>query len=193
MKQGIKKGKSKGNTSKSNKKPSRRAVSSKVVSIYHKGIKCNKKKQHPKYGTSKLEQDFAKDFLDKLGINYIYQFEAKDIGRFYDFYLPDSNLLIEIDGSYHHSDPRIVKEENMNPMQKKNKRVDELKNKWALLHSIPLMRIWEYDIRNNPSKVMEDLKNRLYIEDKKVELKRNKQRRKKINKDIDNNNHGEKK
>lgn len=38
-----------------------------------------------KYGTSKLELDFARDFLEKLGVKYIYQYEAKDIGRFFDF------------------------------------------------------------------------------------------------------------
>lgn len=58
------------------------------------------KEKHPKYGTSKLEEDFAKNFLDKLGVRYIYQFEAKDIKRFYDFYLQDENLLIEVDGDY---------------------------------------------------------------------------------------------
>jgi hypothetical protein len=52
------------------------------------------------YGTSKLEEDFAKYFLDKLGIRYTYQFEAKEIGRFFDYYLPDHNILIEIDGGY---------------------------------------------------------------------------------------------
>lgn len=56
-----------------------------------------KKRSHPQYGTSKLEEDFAKEFLDKLKVPYQYQFEAKDIGRFYDFYLPQSNLIIEID------------------------------------------------------------------------------------------------
>ena len=58
------------------------------------------KKKHPKYGTSKLEEYFAKEFLDKLGVEYVYQFEAKDIGRFYDFFLKKQNLLIEIDGDY---------------------------------------------------------------------------------------------
>lgn len=55
-------------------------------------------KNHPKYGTSKLEEDFARDFLDKLGLEYTYQFEAKDIGRFFDFYC--QGVLIEIDGDY---------------------------------------------------------------------------------------------
>ena len=39
----------------------------------------------PKYGISKLETYFAKEYLDKLGLKYIYEYEAKDIGRFYDF------------------------------------------------------------------------------------------------------------
>lgn len=54
---------------------------------------------HPKYGTSKLEDKFAKEFLDKLGVPYEKQFEAKDIGRFYDFKI-GGRVLIEIDGDY---------------------------------------------------------------------------------------------
>jgi very-short-patch-repair endonuclease len=131
---------------------------------------------HPKYGTSKLEEDFARDFLDKLGLKYVYQFET-DIGRWFDFYLPEHNLLIEVDGSYYHSDPRLVKESEMNPMQKHNKRVDKHKDEWALMHGIPLIRIWEKDIRENPNQVMEMLKKRLYIQDKKVEVRINKNKR----------------
>jgi len=139
---------------------------------------------HQKYGTSKLEEDFAKNFLDKLGVKYVYQFEAKDIGRFYDFAIILNNnmttgnmILLEIDGSYYHSDPRLVKEGEMNPMQKHNKRVDELKDKWALAHGIPIMRIWEKDIREAPEKVLKELKARLYIEDKKVTLTEKKNKR----------------
>lgn len=62
-----------------------------------------KDRKHPKFGTSKLEEDFAKDFLDKLGVKYQWQFEAKEIGRFYDFSLFPNNggmILLEIDGGY---------------------------------------------------------------------------------------------
>ena len=59
----------------------------------------------------------------------------------------------------------------MNPMQKHNKRVDEYKDKWALMHGIPLIRIWEKDIRENPKMVMEELKKRLYIQEKEIEKK----------------------
>lgn len=142
-------------------------------------VKTTKKavRHHPKFGTSKLEEDFARDFLDKLGVKYIYQMEAKDIKRWFDFYLPKHNLLIEIDGSFYHSDPRLVKEEEMSPMQKRNKRVDEYKDKWALMHGIPLIRIWEKDIKENPKMVMEELKKRLYIQDEKIKVKKNNSKR----------------
>jgi len=147
-------------------------------------LKPKMTKKAVRIGTSKLEEDFARDFLDKLGVKYIYQFEAKDIGRFYDFAVllndemtTGSILLIEIDGGYYHSDPRVVEEGKMNPMQKHNKRVDKHKDDWALMHGIPLMRIWEKDIRENPKMVMEELKKRLYIQDKKVTITEKKNKR----------------
>ena len=136
------------------------------------------KRQHKQqYGTSKLEEYFAKEFLEKLKINYIYQFEAKEIGRFYDFYLPDSRILIEIDGDYYHSNPEKYDESKLNPMQKHNKRVDEYKNKWALMRGIPLLRIWENDIRNNPEKVFLVLKNMIKIQNQKIIIENEKKKR----------------
>ena len=144
--------------------------------------KSGKKKAKPrekkqKFGTSKLELNFAKNFLDKLGVKYIWQFEAADIKRFYDYYLPEHNLIIEVDGGYYHSDPRIVDESKLNPMQKHNKRVDEQKNRWALLHGIPILRIWEKDIREDPAGVMETLKKRLRIQEEDLRKKREKNKR----------------
>ena len=144
--------------------------------------KRNIKPEEQKYGTSQLERDFAKEFLDKYGLVYIYQYEAKDIKRYFDFaitaydecpYIMEEkdgvkcvkqegqyfnvDFLIEVDGSYHHADPRMVKEGKLNPMQKHNKFVDGLKDQWARSHHIPLLRIWEIDIRKNKKKVIEQL------------------------------------
>lgn len=154
------------------------------------------KKNRQQYGTSQLEKDFAHNFLDKYGIKYIYEYEARDIKRFYDFaivskkakYITEEkeglisiiqgiqytpiDLLIEVDGGYWHSDPRIVDESNLNAMQKRNKMVDELKNKWASLHGIPLIRIWEYDIRHNPQKVIDELKKYIPITDTKPKVRK---------------------
>lgn len=154
-----------------------------------------------KYGTSQLERDFARDFLDKLDLKYIYQYEAKDIKRFYDFavtchddttYIMEEkdgimcvkeegqcfpvDLLIEIDGSYWHSDPRVVSEDKMTPMHKHNKFIDALKDQWAGLHCIPLIRFWEYDIRNNPKMVVEEINKYVRSGRKKKEIKENRKK-----------------
>ena len=126
--------------------------------------KTKRVRRHPKYGTSKLEDDFAREFLDKLGVEYVYQFEAKDIGRFFDFYIPSINLIIEIDGDYWHGNPDKYKDEELKGHQKRARRVDEHKTKWALLHGIPILRIWESDIRKRPKSVLEMLKEELNIQ-----------------------------
>lgn len=122
---------------------------------------------HPKYGTSKLEERFARDFLDKLGIEYEYQYEAKSIGRFFDFRVKPYGPIIEIDGQYWHGDERLYEEAELNAVQKKNKRIDEIKNKWCSMNGIPLIRISEYDINKDPEGVMNFLRKILkkYIKD----------------------------
>lgn len=135
----------------------------------------NKKKRKQEYGTSKLEEKFAKEFLDKLGVKYVYQYKAESIGRYFDFYLPEVRLLIEVDGDFYHAYGKI--REEMSPMQKKNTRVDEHKNKWALMHGIPILRIWEHDINKNPSEVMKVLKEKIGDCSEKIKLEENKKKR----------------
>ena len=132
------------------------------------------KKPHPKYGTSKLEKKFAKEFLEKLGVKYEEQFEAKDIKRYFDFKL-DGRILIEVDGSYWHSYGKVYEE--MNSIQKRNARVDEIKNKWAHSNGYKLIRIWEHDINENPEKVLNMLRERLGVEMEKLIIKENKKKR----------------
>lgn len=161
-----------------------------------------KRKHNEEYGTSKLELDFAREFLDRLGLKYVYQFEAKDIKRYYDFAVTvyddypsfkfeNKNGLksiiqedrfflisffIEVDGDYYHANPQTIDENKLNPMQKHNKYVDKLKNEWALQRGIPLLRFWEYDIRNNPSKVMKELEKELKKSNKKKIILENKKK-----------------
>lgn len=135
------------------------------------------KRPHPKYGTSKLETRFAKEFLDRLGYKYERQYEAKDIGRFYDFAVKQDNgavVLLEIDGDYFHGHGLVYEEKS--PMQKHNEWVDKVKDEWAAEHGIPLIRIWEHDINDKPSEVMKMLRKRLgeakEKQDKKNERKK---------------------
>ncbi len=107
--------------------------------------------------SSKLEDFFINNYLNKLNLKFIRQFKAESIGRFYDFFLPDKRVLIEIDGCYYHANPSKYNNNNMNNMQRNNKRVDEIKNRWAIINSYVLIRFWESDIHNNPSLILEKL------------------------------------
>lgn len=123
---------------------------------------------------SGLEAYFRINFLDKLGLEYIQQFKAESIGRFYDYLIVGKSLLIEVDGTYFHSDPRVYVKKNR--MQKRNSRIDEVKNKWALINGFVLLRFWEHDIYNNPKMIFDELKKHLEIQTKKellLESKKN--------------------
>lgn len=154
----------------------------KKTSVSSGGKFRGRRRKKGNYGTSKLETYFAHNFLDKMGLKYVYEYEAKDIKRFYDFavtayeecdyLMEDKNgirsvkqygngfvpcLFIEVDGGFFHSDPRIVDQNNLNPMQKHNKFVDRLKDEWCAMHCIPLLRFWEEDIKKNPKIIFEEL------------------------------------
>lgn len=148
-------------------------VVAKKVKKFHKP---RVKKQE--YGTSKLEERFAKEFLDKLGVKYEYQYKAEDIGRYYDFMLTTDGggkIIIEVDGDFYHG--YGLKFEQKNPMQKHNEIVDRIKNTWALWHGIPLLRIWEHDINNNSEKVMKMLKEAIGKTSKRVLINEDKKKR----------------
>lgn len=133
------------------------------------------RRKHPEYGTSKLELRFAKDFLDRLGVHYIYQFKAEEIGRYFDFYLPQENLIIEVDGDYWHG--YGVLHEDKNRTQRHTEWVDKEKDLWAASHGIPVLRIWEHDINKDPNKVLELLKSRITFYKDKQDKKNNKSKR----------------
>lgn len=131
-----------------------------------------KKRPHPKYGTSKLEDYFASNFLDVLGVKYVRQYEAKEIGRFYDFKIENGPIL-EINGSYWHGDKRIYEEKDLNSVQKKNIYIDNFKRKWAENNGIEIYYFWEKDIHENPEKIMIALKEII----KKYQIKNKKNQR----------------
>lgn len=149
--------------------PKRKSAKVKVTKL-SKEVK--KKKPHPKYGTSKLEDYFAENFLNVLGVKYVRQFEAKEIGRFYDFKIENGPIL-EINGSYWHGDKRIYEEKDLNSVQKKNIYIDNLKRRWAENNGIEIYYFWEKDIHENPEKILSTLKEIL----KKYQAKNKKNQR----------------
>jgi len=110
------------------------------------------RKEILKGNPSKLEYIFA-DILTSIGVVFIHQYHVD--GFDYDFYIPDKNLLIEIDGDYWHGNPTIYTE--LNNIQKKNKGLDKLKGIHANKRAINLVRFWEHDINNNRLEVIQKL------------------------------------
>ena len=149
--------------------PKRKTAKVKVTRL-SKEVK--KKKPHPKYGTSKLEDYFAENFLNVLGVKYVRQYEAKEIGRFYDFKIENGPIL-EINGSYWHGDKRIYEEKDLNSVQKKNIYIDNLKRRWAENNGIEIYYFWEKDIHENPEQILLTLKEIL----KKYQAKNKKNQR----------------
>ena len=107
--------------------------------------------------TSKLEKIFS-NILDLLGIKYKTFFYAKDIKAFYDFYIPEYNTIIEVDGDFWHCNP-VKFPEPQYESQKKNLIRDKEKNEWAINNGYKIIRIWENDINNNIQQVKQILLN----------------------------------
>ena len=132
------------------------------------------KRKHPEYGTSKLEERFAANFRDRLGVEYVYQYRMESIGRYADFRIMPYGPIIEIQGSYWHGDDRLYEDKELNRIQKKSKRVDEVKRKWCSRNGIKLYCIWEKDINESPEKVLGFLREVLkdYISDSEKEKRK---------------------
>ncbi|HPM21465.1 MAG TPA: hypothetical protein PLY35_09490 [Thermotogota bacterium] len=115
------------------------------------------KKNQRKHKTN-LEYMFETILID-LNLNYIYQYDVD--GYNYDFYLTDYGIIIEVDGDWYHCNPEFYSP--ISEIQIHTIEHDNIKNKVALNNNIPLLRFWEYDIKNNLSEVINKLKTSLKI------------------------------
>ena len=102
---------------------------------------------------TKLEKEFQA-ILNVLGVSYIFQYTVN--GYNYDFYIPDKNILIEVDGDWWHCNPTL----NIQPVYESQKHTiehDLTKNKIALDNGYQLLRFWEHDIKTNRFDVVKNL------------------------------------
>lgn len=96
------------------------------------------------------EREFQK-LLIELGIKYETQ---KIVGKkIFDFYLPEYNMIVEVDGDYYHANPLLFEEGSLNKMQERNLRNDKFKESLASGLGYKIERVWEYDLKNNYNKV----------------------------------------
>ena len=76
--------------------------------------------------------------------------------KIYDFYLPDYNIIVEVDGDYFHGNPVLFEEASK--MQKRNIKNDKYKDTLARGLGFQLERVWESDLKNNYEQVKERFK-----------------------------------
>ena len=95
---------------------------------------------------TKLELLFE-NILKKRNIKYVKQCKIKY--KFYDFYLPHKNLLIEIHGDYWHANPKLYKKNQLNKTQLHNIKNDKYKEKLAKENGFRLAVIWEHNLVKN--------------------------------------------
>jgi very-short-patch-repair endonuclease len=97
-----------------------------------------------------------KQFLEELNIKFV---EEQESGYFsFDFYLPEYNIYIEVDGDYFHSNPLFYPNGPISKTQKNNWERDKRKNNYVKENTLILYRFWENDIIKNIETVKEKLK-----------------------------------
>ena len=109
----------------------------------------SKKKNSP----SKLEMVFEKMLIENH-IGYETQFNLSH--RLYDFKIKNTNILVEVDGDFYHTNPNKY----VSPICKTQEDVmknDMKKNLIAKSSGYTLLRFWESDIKNNPQQVITQL------------------------------------
>lgn len=90
-----------------------------------------------------------KDILNELNIPFKHQFRLNN--HLFDFHLLNTNVLIEVDGDYWHSNPKKFKK--LNKIQLEQKIKDNRNNEIAKENNFILLRFWENDILNNVENV----------------------------------------
>jgi very-short-patch-repair endonuclease len=102
------------------------------------------------------------EILKQLNISYE---EEKQLEYWsFDFYLPDYNIYIEVDGDYFHSNPKIYPNGPKTKTQKINYARDISKNKYCQTNHIQLLRFWESDILSAKEDVICKLKELLVLD-----------------------------
>jgi very-short-patch-repair endonuclease len=103
-----------------------------------------KQLEYHKFKKTYIEKKIE-NFLISENIKHTYSFILNQ--RQYDFYLPDSKLLIEADGDYWHGNPSIY--ENLTERQLIKQKDDKIKDRIAIENGYKILRFWEFDINNN--------------------------------------------
>jgi very-short-patch-repair endonuclease len=113
---------------------------------------------------TKLESRFENILISlglKTDIEYRYQYQVSS--AIFDFIIFNKNVLIEVDGDFHHCNPNTKHRIPKYSIQFKTVSNDYRKNILALDNGFKLLRFWETDINTKPEDVINILKQELGI------------------------------
>lgn len=99
------------------------------------------------------EREFE-SVLIEMGIKYETQKILK--GKIFDYFLPSTNTICEVDGDYFHANPKTY--DTLNEMQKRNVKNDNYKDLIAKGFGYNLFRVWESELKNNRDSVIKRIK-----------------------------------
>jgi very-short-patch-repair endonuclease len=122
-------------------------------------------KNNYKNPKTKLESRFEEILISlglKTDIDYKYQHQLSS--AIFDFIIFNKNILIEVDGDFHHCNPNSKHRIPKYPIQFKTVANDYRKNLLALDNGFKLLRFWESNINTKLEYVIEELKRELDIE-----------------------------
>lgn len=107
--------------------------------------------------------------LESLKINFIPQYKliVDGIYRYFDFMLPELNVLIEVDGDFWHANPAIYDRNNLHEVQIRTINNDTIKNEMVSKTNIKLIRFWASEVTSEV--FIETLKQVLYEKSKTKE------------------------
>jgi len=98
---------------------------------------------------NKLENLYA-EYLKSKDIKFVQQYRVSKY--LFDFYIPEENLLIEVNGTFWHADPRVYANKKLYPIQIKNLENDKNKIKKAISLGYKVKVVWEQDVYNKNNK-----------------------------------------
>ena len=112
-------------------------------------------------------EKIMRELLGELGFAFQQEYKVciNKFTKVYDFFVYQEDsycFFIEVDGDFYHAKEALEKKTKLKKWQRKNVNNDKLKNKIAKELGIPLVRVWESDIKNDKEKVKEELRKFLY-------------------------------
>jgi len=105
---------------------------------------------------------YLKDLLENNKVNFKFQKYVRvhtGTQKVFDFWLPDYNTFIEVDGDYWHYNKNNLKiiKKPPNKIQLKKIESDRIKNEYCSINSIKLIRIWASELEEKAEEILEEL------------------------------------